>query len=320
MALQVSSDAQLVFFSKVFGLHSPTTERVKGLIGFGVTFEVSLYNVRAFLHGKALPPVQLTIGSSALIKGTVDPIVAAQNKHVIEEWVAKLYQQQGAPQAKPKTPWAGPTTVVLTGLQPNANLLLVVKAVHLLFGGNKTLAESKAIVVLAQGGAKTEVITLPTYAEALTASQKLVTAGGVSHLESPGGQKVTPEAPKVAPKPVDAVIDLKAAQALGQKVHGTSTGSVYHTIALTDKVKVAARIIPGGSISIRTEWTDSPTADLKRLEEAGVIMKPGQGYGSIHFDPQEVPVQRVIGAFLVGTGIQWKAAVMNGAELVIGGK
>ena len=44
------------------------------------------------------------------------------------------------------------------------------------------------------------------------------------------------------------------------------------------------------------------------------------GYGSIDFDPQEVPVQWVIGTLLVGTGIQWKAAVMNGAELVIGGK
>ena len=34
---------------------------------------------------------------------------------------------------------------------------------------------------------------------------------------------------------------------------------------------------------------------------------------------QDVPLQRVIGAFLVGTGINWKAVVTNGAELVIGG-
>ena len=319
MALQVSSDAQLVFFNKVFGTTSPTTNRVKALLGHGVTFEVSLYNVRAFLHGKALTPVQLTIGSSALIKGTVDPLVASQNKHVIEEWVANLYLSQGAPVAKPKTPWVGPTTVVLTGLQAGANLLPLIKAVHLLFGGSKALVQSKTIVEQAKAGVKTELITYPTYAEALAASTKIVAAGGESHLETPGGQKFMPEAPKpVLAKPVDAVIDLKAAQALGQKVHGTSTGSVYHTIALTDHVKVAARIIPGGSISIRTEWTDSPKDELKKLEESGVIMK--QGYGSIHFDPQGVPVQRIIGAFLVGTGIQWKAAVMNGAELVVGGK
>jgi hypothetical protein len=45
-------------------------------------------------------------------------------------------------------------------------------------------------------------------------------------------------------------------------------------------------------------------------------MKPN--YASVHFGAEGVPLQRVIGAFLVGTGINWKAAVMNGSDLVIG--
>ena len=90
--------------------------------------------------------------------------------------------------------------MVLTGLQPGSNLLPVIKAVHLLFGGNKTLAQSKGLVEQGKAGVKTELITFPMYEEALAASQKIVAAGGESHLESPGGQKVTPEAPKVVPK------------------------------------------------------------------------------------------------------------------------
>jgi len=119
-----------------------------------------------------------------------------------------------------------------------------------------------------------------------------------------------------AVKPVDKVIDLKSAKALGQKVHGTSQGSVYYCIAVAEHVKVAARIAKGGGISIRAEWTDTPTADLKKLEESNMQLKGN--YGSMHFDAGEVPLPRVIGALLVGTGIKWQAAVMNGADLVIG--
>lgn len=340
MALQVSSDAQLVFFNKVFGSTAATTTRVKALLSHGVTFEVSLYSIRAYSGSKTpLSVVQLTTGSTSLIKGTVDQTVTLQNMKLIEQWVSKLYQEQGAPVSKAPVK-ATPTKLVLKGSTHTLpHLLNLIKAVHKVMGPlGASLAMAKTAVQQAMAGTPTDIGTFPTYEEANAAAAVVNDAEGFVELVPAGAHTVAASsqfkkpagpgyfeglAPKVA-KPVDKVIDLKAAEALGQKVHGTSSGSVYHTIALSEHgVKIAARLYKSGSISIRAEWTPASTlagvqAELKKLEESGVQMKAN--YGSIHFDAQDVPLQRVIGAFLVGTGIQWKAAVMNGAELVIGEK
>ena len=336
MALQVSSDAQLVFFNKVFGLYSPVTERVKALQGLGITFEVSLYSIRAYgPDGVPLGPVKLTIGSTSLIKGTVDQSVTLQNMHLIEGWIAEMYQAHGAPVSKAK---AVDHKVVLVGsTHPLPHLLKLVKAVFTVTGW--TLVEAKKKVQEAMAGIPAIIGVYPSLEAANAAAAPIQAAEGKVEITPVGTHiaaahsilKKTGPLPtggklevSFAPKPVDKVIDLKAAEALGQKVHGTSSGSVYHTIALSEHgVKIAARLYKSGSISIRAEWTPASTlagvqAELKKLEESGVQMKAN--YGSIHFDAQDVPLQRVIGAFLVGTGIQWKAAVMNGAELVIGEK
>lgn len=329
MALQVSSDAQLVFFNKVFGSTAATTNRVKALLSHGVTFEVSLYSIRAYSGSKTpLSVVQLTTGSTSLIKGTVDQMVALQNRKAIEQWVANLYQEQGAPAVVKPAPVVLPQTLVsvtalgLTDTDPKPNFISLIKAIREVTGDSLAVAKTKAESLLA--GVDVAFGVYKTLEEAKIKTHQLqglvkVALGGVEALKvSAVPHSVVGPYSWDKTKPVDKVIDLKDAAALGQKVHGTSTGSVYHTIALTDKVKVAARLYKSGSISIRAEWTDSPTEELKKLAEAGVQMKPT--YGSIHFDAQDVPLQRVIGAFLVGTGIQWKAAVMNGAELVIGEK
>lgn len=330
MALQVSPDVQVVFFNKVFGTTAPTTNRVKGLLSVGFTFEVALYAVWALQNGKPLSSVTLTYGTTALMKGAADPIVANQNRHLIEEWVAGLYAKHGSPvyvqhsptidallgvAAKPKSL---EYNVGLTGCEPTKKLP-VIKAVHQIVGTG-TLTEAKNLVEQAgQGFGPVIIASFSTLAEAAQAQAKLKAAGGLVY----GSWEVTsapvpPVAPVAPPKPVDQVIHLKEAKALGQQVHGTSAGSVYHCIALSEHIKLAARIYKSGSISIRAEWTDNPKDELQKLQESGMGMKGA--YGSIHFDAQEVPLQRVIGAFLVGTGIQWKAAVMNGADLIIGEK
>jgi hypothetical protein len=237
MPVTISSEAQLVFFNKVFGATHPVTVKAKGLLSQGVAFEVSLYNVKATAKGKSVQ-VNLTYGTTALMKGTADTVVLSQNKKLIKDWIGGLY-----------------------------NSLDI-----------KPVAQSAVV--------PPQSVVAPT---------------------TPG--------PYSWAKPVDAVIDLKEAKALGQKVHGTSTGSVYHTVAFTDHVKVAARLYKTGSISIRAEWTDNPVNDLKLLADAGLQMKPT--YGSIHFDAQDVPLPRVIGAFLLGTGIEWTQVVTKAADLVI---
>lgn len=233
MAFKISAEGQTVFFGKVFGPSNVVTSTATILVQAGVTFEVGLFNITATYKGK-VASVTMTVGATALMKGTIEAPVAVQNKKLISDWMKGLASELnvGAPESKP------------------------------------------------------------------TIYQKTDAA------------KVSTE------KPVPSVIHLKDAKALGQQVHGTSTGSVYYTIALSEHVKVAARLYKSGSISIRAEWTDTPTDELAKLSAAGVGMKGN--YGSIHFDASGVPIERVVGAFLVGTGIKWKSVIMSGADLVIG--
>lgn len=346
MAVTMNLNAQTIFFAKVLGEHHAAVGKVKALLQSGVTFEVALYAVQATVGGKkVVDPLQLSTGTTALIKGIVQPGVLLHNQKLIEDWVAYLYQKQGAPTLvagsplQQKTaPWIGknatgeglpqPSVVLLVDVP--SNLLPLVKAVHNLKGGLKggLLSQAAQGVKGVQAGTPFVVGEYVTMAAAKIAAATLTAAGGTvvvngagenAYLTPPQAQTThVAYVPVTQPVgPVDAVIDLRSAQALGQKVHGTSTGSVYRCIALTDHVKVAARVV-GDSISIRAEWTDTPTADLQKLTDAGVQMKAN--YGSIHFSAQQVPVQRVIGAFLVGSGIAWKAAVTNGADLVVGGQ
>jgi len=125
----------------------------------------------------------------------------------------------------------------------------------------------------------------------------------------------TPAVTVEVPKPVSQVIDLKDAKAIGQKVHGTSLGSVYHVIALTEKVKVAARLNATGAISLRAEWTGEAADAQKKLAHIGMSMK--SGYASWHLDAAGVPFARVIGAFLLDTGIVWDQSIKSSADLVI---
>ncbi|PWT88698.1 MAG: hypothetical protein C5B54_10195, partial [Acidobacteria bacterium] len=100
-----------------------------------------------------------------------------------------------------------------------------------------------------------------------------------------------------------------------QKVHGTSKGSVYYLVARNARVRVAARIYKAGSISIRAEWQEATPDELEKLKAAGLVMKAE--YASLHLDPAGVPASRIIGAFVMGTGIEWQEVVKSGAELVV---
>jgi hypothetical protein len=117
------------------------------------------------------------------------------------------------------------------------------------------------------------------------------------------------------------VVELREAQVLGQKVRGTSSQSVYHTVAVSGRVKLAARITQGGSISLRVEC-ENPTADeLKALgaSEMQAQAQEGKPYWSVHFNYSGAPVERVIGAFIFGLGVSFDDQIKNGKELVIEG-
>lgn len=131
------------------------------------------------------------------------------------------------------------------------------------------------------------------------------------------GAAVVAEALGVKTK-TSQVISLRDSQAIGQPVHGTSQGSVYYTVATGPRVRLAARVHKGGSVSIRAEWKPTLTPDEKqKLQDIGLQMK--SDYASMHLNAADVPVGRVIGAFVIGIGLEWDAIVKSSAELVVEG-
>jgi len=116
----------------------------------------------------------------------------------------------------------------------------------------------------------------------------------------------------VAPvhKPVPGELPSKLAEAgkLYQPVKGTSAGSVYATVALSETMKVAARV-GSDKLSIRVEGlciTDPKV--VKKLIEIGFTESKGTHF-SMHLSCGNVPVERVIGAILGSLGREFKTPI-----------
>lgn len=329
MALTMNSDAQSLFYEKLFGLTHPVTQQVKNLIALGFTFETTLYECKAKFQTVPFS-VSLPNGTSSLMKGTVSPVFVQQSKNLIETWVKQMAEKATfvSPAANIMNASVPEHVVVLTGY--TGNLIVLIKVIRQITGLG--LAQAKAMAEGVIAGVPVNVIVLPTHEQATIAMLKLSGIGASVKIQSKGaaGQSVktsatfnNPESVKVTgepvfaskPKPVPSVVPLRQAAAIGQKVKGTSNGSVYYCVAVGEHVRLAARIHKGGTISIRAEWDGTPTEDLKKLQESGLQMKGG--YGSMHLDAQGVPHGRVIGSFVLGTGIEWKQIVMSSTELVV---
>jgi uncharacterized protein YdhG (YjbR/CyaY superfamily) len=112
------------------------------------------------------------------------------------------------------------------------------------------------------------------------------------------------------PKP--GVIDLKDAEVVGQKVHGTSNGSIYICVAVSQNLKVACRL-ESTNLSVRVEWkTPLSDMELTRLKVNSLSVK--KDYASVHLDTSGVPVERVLGAVLFGLGLKFDQQVQSFAE------
>lgn len=111
---------------------------------------------------------------------------------------------------------------------------------------------------------------------------------------------------KAAPKSEPCA--LRDATVLGQKVKGTTPGSLYTVIALSPRVKVASKV-SGAQLSLRVEWSD----DAKK-EEIDAIKSSGANwstnYASLHVDAgSEAMIRRTVGAYLFGTGLSFEEYV-----------
>lgn len=106
-------------------------------------------------------------------------------------------------------------------------------------------------------------------------------------------------------KPKNEVVLLRDAKALLQPVFGTSTGSVYYACAISERVRVAVRLV-NDSVSLRAEG--NPSKEEAALLQAAGLSNHGK-YWSMHLNCNNVPPKRAVGAFLMGLGIDFDETI-----------
>jgi hypothetical protein len=256
MAFNVSPEAQMALFNIVFGKTNITTQRVAFLVAKGAKVDVSLYVVKISLKDK-IHSQALTVGTSALIKGSVADTMKSQNMYLLRTFVDNV--------------------LMACNLDIPVNL--------------QTVGKLSAADPLPQ-----------------------TTTIFVSPMNAP--EVVTPLEAVIKPaqkKPVTEVIPLKEAQALGQKVKGTSHGSVYRVVALHKNVKIATQL-SGNSMSVRVEWIPS-TATNDALASLSNVFDMKKGYASKHLSLDGLTAARVLGAFLYSIDIKFDEQVTTMQEL-----
>jgi len=141
--------------------------------------------------------------------------------------------------------------------------------------------------------------------------------GEPAEAEPKAKPKPKAKAKKVTDLPPSGPVKLRLASHLGQEVTGTSSGSTYRAVALSDRLNVAVRV-HGTNISIRAEGT--PNAyEAGRLSALGFSKATGAtgGHWSIHMECAGVPVSRIVGAVLMDLGIEFELQIKNLKEAAL---
>lgn len=121
-------------------------------------------------------------------------------------------------------------------------------------------------------------------------------------------------------------VPLAEATMLHQPVLGTSDGSRYHVIAISDKVAVAVRIKKNNNMAIRAVCRDHPNTKVAQHAKVGFVaagLKKANtgGHYSIHLEPETfIMVKKCIGSILFAMGGNFSAISDRVAELVGVGK
>lgn len=120
--------------------------------------------------------------------------------------------------------------------------------------------------------------------------------------------------PPEAEAPVPEVVPLRNAKALYQRVQGTSNGSVYVVVGVADhgKLKLAAKVEgpTSMSLSVRAEGESlSSVFVVSALKSQGLSLKKKDDiqYMSAHYVcTDEAPPAKVLGAIMLGSGLEFK--------------
>lgn len=178
-----------------------------------------------------------------------------------------------------------------------------------------TITTAKSVGKIASGAA--DAVSVAKVATAvIKALDQLGALPAGSQL--PEAVPVVASVPIAAPPKVDGSklpkVKLRDAEAVGQPVGGTGSSSTYYVIALTPTLRMAARLVPGeNKLSVRVEGAVTP-AEQKTLLAMGVE-KTSDHHWSCHFFLDKVPLERVIGAVVFGSGFDWIDKVENAQQL-----
>lgn len=267
------------FFQKVLPTH---VERVKKLIGAGVDVKLGFFSVAFLKDGKTLSNCSLPSATTTLINGT-------------------------APKAS--------AMMVETGL-----IQTITEAYDAMFPG-KMAGEGVDFVAIAHFE-KDGIDYNPGEVVNLLPEEAAKYSGYVKSLEPavPSEPKPKPKPKPAAPvatkpvgsKPTNKKVALSEAQALLQPVRGTDEDSTYYAVALSQSVKVGARVRKT-ALSIRIEG-DLSKADEIRASSAG-FTKSSSGHLSVHVDCKAVPPMAVLGGMLFRLGTTFDQVVTNEKEL-----
>lgn len=123
-------------------------------------------------------------------------------------------------------------------------------------------------------------------------------------------------------QPVNAVVPLRDAKALYQRVVGTSPGSVYVVVAMSDTINVAAKMDGPMALSVRVEGKgldDAATVAKLQSQKLTLKIKETFKYMSQHYPcNDDAPPQKVLGAILLGSGIEFNTPLPKVAKVKAG--
>lgn len=205
---------------------------------------------------------------------------------------------------------------------PNKSVTLPASTTSLMKGSTDPVTfEASAVQLIALLKEVTEVVSggipaAPVKPQPAAPMPKAAVGNGAQTSYKVPETKAAPSTPAGdEPKPTSTPIRLREAEAIGQPVRGSSGGSIYYTVAISPRVKLAARVIGHGKVSIRAEGLPSDY-EVQRLEACG-MSKAGAEHWSIHFDQSNVPVSRILGAFVMGLEIDFQRQVTSANQIKV---
>ena len=266
------------FFQKLLPEH---VDRVQKLIGAGVEVKLGFFSVQFNKSGKTLSNCSLPAATTTLLNGSAAKSASLMAVTGLTQTLIEAYEK-----VFPGKMEAEKETYVVTGTLQHENVVY---------------NTGEVIDLLPEEVVKFAGVIAPLKPDSV---EKVESAPAVTK------PKPKPKA-AVEPKKTNGKVPLSEAAALLQPVKGTDDASTYYAVALSQDMKVGARVRKT-ALSIRIEG-NLTKADEIRAGTAG-FTKSSEGHLSVHMDCKNVPPIAVLGGMLFRLGTTFDQVLTNEKE------